>query len=153
MNSDISNPENKKEKYFNKGLTGLANLGNSCYKNSCMQILSHTYRLNDLLDNENYKKKLNRVPDSLLLVEWDKLRTLMWSENCTVSPAGWNQAVIHVARQNVAAQRSNCAVWRGGRVVGTLCPLFCAFSQFQPHLLRSSSFTLLHNTTLLLTKY
>tara|TARA_Y100000816_G_C26095054_1_gene579309 strand:+ start:968 stop:2035 length:1068 start_codon:yes stop_codon:yes gene_type:complete len=98
MNSDISNPENKKEKYFNKGLTGLANLGNSCYKNSCMQILSHTYRLNDLLDNENYKKKLNRVPDSLLLVEWDKLRTLMWSENCTVSPAGWNQAVIHVAR-------------------------------------------------------
>ena len=36
--------------------------------------------------------------DSILLVEWDKLRKLMWSESCTVSPAGWNQAVIHVAR-------------------------------------------------------
>ncbi len=90
--------EYEKEKYSNKGLTGLANLGNSCYKNSCMQILSHTYILNSLLDNESYKKRLNKVPDSILLVEWDKLRKLMWSENCTVSPAGWNQAVLHVAK-------------------------------------------------------
>ena len=94
----ISNMNETENKYANKGLTGLANLGNSCYKNSCMQLLSHTYSLNDLLDNEDYKKRLNKVPDSILLVEWDKLRKLMWSENCTVSPAGWNQAVIHVAR-------------------------------------------------------
>tara|TARA_B000000609_G_C24165240_1_gene346450 strand:- start:709 stop:1773 length:1065 start_codon:yes stop_codon:yes gene_type:complete len=86
------------EKYKNKGLTGLANLGNSCYKNSCMQILSHTYVLNDLLDNESYKKRLNKIPDSILLVEWDKLRKLMWSENCTVSPAGWNQAITQVSK-------------------------------------------------------
>jgi ubiquitin C-terminal hydrolase len=90
--------EYEKKKYSDRGLTGLANLGNSCYKNSCMQILSHTYRLNDLLEDQSYKKRLNKIPDSILLVEWDKLRTLMWSENCTVSPAGWNQAVGHVAK-------------------------------------------------------
>ena len=86
------------EKYKNKGLTGLANLGNSCYKNSCMQILSHTYVLNELLDDTSLKKRLNKVPDSILLVEWDKLRKLMWSENCVVSPAGWDQAITQVSK-------------------------------------------------------
>ena len=64
--------ENYKQ-YENKGLTGLANVGNTCYLNSCMQILSHTYILNDFLNKENYKKKLNKIPDSILLLEWDKL--------------------------------------------------------------------------------
>ena len=72
------------DKYGGKGLTGLANLGNTCYLNSCMQIISHTYMFNNFLDSD-YKTKLNKKPESVLLVEWDKLRKLMWSENCTES--------------------------------------------------------------------
>ena len=69
------------------GLTGLANLGNTCFVNSCIQILSHTHELNDIL-NTNYKNKLNHKHpyDIILLKEWDSLRRLMWSQNCVISP-------------------------------------------------------------------
>ncbi len=46
------------DKYCNRGLSGLANVGNSCYLNSCMQVLSHTYEFNDFLNKGEKKKRL-----------------------------------------------------------------------------------------------
>jgi len=83
--------------YKDKGLTGLGNVGNSCYLNSCVQILSHTYELSNYLEKKTYSRKLNKIPDSILLVEWDKLRKLMWSDNCTIAPWGFVKAVQKVA--------------------------------------------------------
>jgi ubiquitin carboxyl-terminal hydrolase 8 len=83
--------------YANRGLSGLTNVGNSCYLNSCMQILSHTYELNDFLKKGEYKKKLNRLPDSVILLEWDKLRDLMWSANCTIAPHGFVKTIRKIA--------------------------------------------------------
>jgi ubiquitin C-terminal hydrolase len=74
------------QNFKNKGLSGLANLGNTCFINSCMQVISHTYELNCFLDKETYKGKLKKKYDSALIVEWDNLRKILWNDNCIVAP-------------------------------------------------------------------
>jgi ubiquitin carboxyl-terminal hydrolase 8 len=88
---DISN-------YKNKGLSGLANLGNTCFINSCIQILSHTYELNHFLESGTYKNKLKNKCDSVLLIEWDNLRHMLWNENCIISPGKFIKTVQKVAK-------------------------------------------------------
>lgn len=88
----------KFEKYKDKGLSGLANLGNTCFISSCLQILSHTYELNEFLDIESYKKKLNNKYESALLLEWDNLRKMLWVENCIISPGKFIKTIQKIAQ-------------------------------------------------------
>lgn len=100
MNLSVEENTGLFNKYKDKGLTGLANVGNTCYVNSCMQIISHTYELNDFLISALWKKRINKVADSVILVEWDKLREMMWSSNCTIAPWGFIKGVQKVALLN-----------------------------------------------------
>ena len=73
-------------------------MGNTCFINACMQVLSHTYELNDFLDLKIYKKRLNNKHDSILLLEWDSLRELLWNENCVVEPGRFINCIQKIAK-------------------------------------------------------
>ena len=88
----------KYENYKDKGLSGLSNLGNTCFINSCMQILSHTYEFNELLETNAIKQKVKKNHDAALLIEWDNLRKLLWTDNCIVSPGKFIQTIHRVAQ-------------------------------------------------------
>jgi len=70
-------------KYKGKGYTGLANLGNTCFLNSSIQVIHHIYELNSVLD-----KILKPIDseDGSLVNEWNDLRQLMWENNGVISP-------------------------------------------------------------------
>jgi ubiquitin carboxyl-terminal hydrolase 8 len=78
----------------NKGFTGILNLGNTCFLNTCIQCLNHTYELHDIL---NQKKSKANSENTVLTNEWIDLTKMMWEQNGIISPVRFVNAVHHVA--------------------------------------------------------
>lgn len=67
------------------GLSGLANLGNTCYINSVLQILSNLTDLNNYIDSFLKKNNTSDV-DVNFIKEWNSLYKLLWHKNVIISP-------------------------------------------------------------------
>jgi ubiquitin C-terminal hydrolase len=95
-----------------RGLTGLGNVGNTCYLNACLQALSHTPELDQIINDISSVRYMagNNLPDgsasplSSVLCEWRDLRALMWSRDCAIAP---NRFVTALQRYALTERNTN----------------------------------------------
>ncbi|CAO1618164.1 unnamed protein product [Parajaminaea phylloscopi] len=85
------------------GLTGLKNVGNSCYQNATLQCLSATIPLAKFMLDGSYKRDINPVnplgTQGALAESFAHLVKVMWSEQYTfVSPVTFREAISRFAQ-------------------------------------------------------
>ena len=86
------------EIYNDRGLSGIVNLGNTCYINSVIQSLSHSLPFTDFFLKKEYKRFLKKNKESHFTHEWYRLLNALWEDNCTVSPNSFIKTLITMAQ-------------------------------------------------------
>ena len=77
----------RKSVYYKKGLSGIYNLGNTCFVASILQCLSNTLKLTDYLLSGKYKNDVSKKTNEYyVLISYIKLLIIIWDENRVPKP-------------------------------------------------------------------
>lgn len=77
------------------GLSGLQNMGNTCYMNSAIQCLSNTKELRDFFLSEEFKRDMDESkPESKMTREFFRLLIGLHEESCIVIPKGFWKTMV-----------------------------------------------------------
>lgn len=78
----------------NKGLSGLVNLGNTCYLNSAIQVLSNSTPLLLYFLSKEYEEDVDlRKKESSMVTQYYRLMEGLWDDNCIVKPISFRKTL------------------------------------------------------------
>lgn len=82
------------DKYIDLGLSGLSNMGNTCYLNAASQCLSNTLELTDYILSGQSEEDVNTSKKEFSMYkEYKRLISALWEENCVIKPISFKNVL------------------------------------------------------------
>lgn len=76
------------------GLSGLINMGNTCYLNAAIQCLSNTQPLTELFVSKRYLEEINIIKkEAMVCREYARLTEALWEDQCIVKPESFKKTI------------------------------------------------------------
>lgn len=97
--------------YETKGLTGLKNLGNTCYMNASLQCLSHTMNLTHYFMSKKFQEDISVVNQKRLeyhlVLRYMDVVSNIWQENQIISPKTFKMTMEAFVKRFVGYQQQD----------------------------------------------